>query len=1200
SGMWEYYRITVTDPDDKKSEYFYDGNSGSWYVSPENYIEYQSNQVNNGWAKRENYLFHSDDNFNFGEISQIYFHDGEKNTQTDVIKYDSEGRLISWTEKQSNRQITTKYEYTSSGLLKSVDEALVRKTVFDYVNDKLDLIKSITYPQLANGSQLTKHFDYDASYNVVAVREVGKDAQGIESSRVTSLTYNDNNQVVSIDGPRKDVNDVVTLDYYDCAGLSSSCGQLKSITNALGHVTYLSEYTLNGKVGRIESPNGLVITVVYDDLGRIKKLTQASSEGELLRTLELTYEGVNRLKSVVVSNGESFTYHYTASGALTSIVNAQGEKVDITPDKENRPHIVNLIDSLGAKQFTTQYAYNRFNALTEVTASNSSKTKIGRSRTTYTGFEDADGYHEGFWLDELGRAIELGDSASESIKQTFDADDSLLKVTAQNTLETVFENNVFGEVLKRISPDTGVTENQYDDAGNVVHIKDARGTESHMTYDALNRLVSVITSNNLENVTLSYDSTENGNQGIGRLTKVQDDSGVTEYFYNDFGAITKVIWKDGNQSFTTEYLYDAFGQLEGIVYPSGKTVNYHLDKGQVKSVSLLSDGVSKEIASNIEYLPFGPMVSMTFGNGLALNNQYNLDYHLQSTTIGNIFDKSYDYTTAGNLRGVTDNLNPLSSVNVRFDERNQIKGLNVEGGFKVYGYDFVGNRTKELFCPVGVFGVNTLDDCIALFWDTEQNCTYGDCEVTLCGVLPNAPDCQEPPSCDPTIQDCGGDTDPNLCDDLDTVCSFVSPEECENLRQLCAGGMLSADMVELSKGSSRFEKWLVNQKQKPNSRLAFTPTPEPKYTVYNYGHGDNKLTDFNNLSFSYDAAGNMRSKGGWLFEYNHAGRLASAMNSNHLITYKYNANGLRTHKTANGVTTRYIYNQEGVLIAEVSEQGDISKEYIYLNKRPLAMLEYDDIYYYHNSHIGTPEILTDSQQFVVWQADYDLWGSATILVGDVENNLRFTGQYFDSETSLHYNWNRYYDPMLGRYITSDPIGLAGGINTYLYVSNSPFSLVDPNGEFGVKGALIGVGLEIGLQMYKNAGRWWCIDLFDVLLAGLLGAGAPSKLDAAGNLNKGIKNIKTARKQIKRGRPVYKKKTKSGRVITRQYKKVIDKEIQVRLPQLTYIGVAIATKEALSKQGNYTIKDLFESNFFKNYAPHSWYKFFKSKCTGECK
>jgi RHS repeat-associated protein len=83
---------------------------------------------------------------------------------------------------------------------------------------------------------------------------------------------------------------------------------------------------------------------------------------------------------------------------------------------------------------------------------------------------------------------------------------------------------------------------------------------------------------------------------------------------------------------------------------------------------------------------------------------------------------------------------------------------------------------------------------------------------------------------------------------------------------------------------------------------------------------------------------------------------------------------------------------------------------------------------------------------VVWSATYDAFGKATVHTGSsISNNLRFPGQYYDQETGLHYNWNRYYDPTVGRYTTSDPIGLEGGINMYAYVDSNPVHYYDPYG-----------------------------------------------------------------------------------------------------------------------------------------------------------
>jgi RHS repeat-associated protein len=106
-----------------------------------------------------------------------------------------------------------------------------------------------------------------------------------------------------------------------------------------------------------------------------------------------------------------------------------------------------------------------------------------------------------------------------------------------------------------------------------------------------------------------------------------------------------------------------------------------------------------------------------------------------------------------------------------------------------------------------------------------------------------------------------------------------------------------------------------------------------------------------------------------------------------------------------------------------------------------------ETYYFHNDHLGTPQVLTDQYQAVVWQAEYDPFGKATETVATVEQNLRFPGQYLERETGLHYNYFRDYDPAIGRYLQSDPIGLGGGINTFGYAYQNPTIYTDPTGEF---------------------------------------------------------------------------------------------------------------------------------------------------------
>jgi RHS repeat-associated protein len=99
------------------------------------------------------------------------------------------------------------------------------------------------------------------------------------------------------------------------------------------------------------------------------------------------------------------------------------------------------------------------------------------------------------------------------------------------------------------------------------------------------------------------------------------------------------------------------------------------------------------------------------------------------------------------------------------------------------------------------------------------------------------------------------------------------------------------------------------------------------------------------------------------------------------------------------------------------------------------------VYFYHLNHLGTPRAMTDENGNVAWKADYKPFGEAEVA-GDAENRFRFPGQYLDGETGLHYNWHRYYDSGIGRYLTGDPMGLEGGINLYSYAADNPIVFLD--------------------------------------------------------------------------------------------------------------------------------------------------------------
>ncbi|MEE4928025.1 RHS repeat-associated core domain-containing protein, partial [Pseudomonas alliivorans] len=227
---------------------------------------------------------------------------------------------------------------------------------------------------------------------------------------------------------------------------------------------------------------------------------------------------------------------------------------------------------------------------------------------------------------------------------------------------------------------------------------------------------------------------------------------------------------------------------------------------------------------------------------------------------------------------------------------------------------------------------------------------------------------------------------------------------------------------------------------------------------------DNRLKQWRDQEYRYDAWGNLIEKRSGLakwqtFTYDCENRLVKAetlVNSqlHSTGTYQYDSLGRRVAKQSevNGQTEHKRFLWQGLRMLREEQPGQ-SSLHIYEpgSYAPLARVDQREdepentLYYFHTDQIGTPLEMTDIDGQIVWQATYKAWGSLEALtVNEVEQNLRFQGQYFDEETGLHYNTFRYYDPEVGRFITQDPIGLAGSVNVYFYAP-SPNNWIDPLG-----------------------------------------------------------------------------------------------------------------------------------------------------------
>ena len=252
----------------------------------------------------------------------------------------------------------------------------------------------------------------------------------------------------------------------------------------------------------------------------------------------------------------------------------------------------------------------------------------------------------------------------------------------------------------------------------------------------------------------------------------------------------------------------------------------------------------------------------------------------------------------------------------------------------------------------------------------------------------------------------------------------------------------------------------------------------PNSFTYTYDAVGNRTTDSKNNAetlYTYDAAsqklltqtgarpdailtgptGNITQSEGKTYAYAPDQRLIAATQAAAtLATYNYNPQGQRINKTTTTGTTGYDYNPQGQLLGETGP--GLAASYVYLDGEPLARVDYNltdtsgnvaawNIAYYHNNPIGAPIKTSDRLGNVSWTGQLDPFGNVLPINPSITQNLRFPGQYYDAESGLIYNNQRWYDPWTGRYLQSDRIGLAGGINTYTYVGNNPLNLTDPNG-----------------------------------------------------------------------------------------------------------------------------------------------------------
>ena len=954
-----------------------------------------------------------------------------------TIQYNVNNRISSVTDPKS-QSIT--YGYTN-GDLTSVGYPDTNSTSYSYSNHHMT-------NKYDTNNNLIGHWDYDTWGRVVTYYSHLKDA--VPQDRI-DLTYQLGGTVVT----RSTGTTTYTTDIIDSIHVPkeiqgcSGCGaQHKRLTYSprldITSVTYIKDGTeITTRYVYDNPPNP------WEQIGEVLQKTEAVGLAEQ-RTTNYTYthspddpllvtQRTETRKSVVDPNNNR---------TLTSTYDTQG---NLLSQEETGYVLVNGVPTL--KTYRTEYQYNVLGQLIQINGARPDVSDI----TTQEYYENSpsEGNNRAQLkaiVNALGQRTEFSD---------YDANGNVGRIIDPNGVVTIRTYDERNRIKTITNQATGaLTQYFYDNHGNLQTVILPEGSRIDSTYDLASRLME--TRDNFGNK-ISYQYDQEGNR-IREETK--DPQGVLkkylDFTYDANGRLKRIINPDGTY---TEYTYDSLGNRTITKDPKNYITNYSFDplrrlKDMTQPLSIITQ-YGNDTQDN--------QTSVTDPKGNITQYQYDDFGRRNQTASPDTGTTKYLYDEAGNLIQRIDAKGTV--VNYAYDALNRFASVQFSDPSQNIAYTY--DSTSVTYGIGRLTGRTDSSGSYTFYYDAQGNMIKE--EKTTSNVLYTTQYVYDLENILTSITYPSGRTVTYTLDQVGRI-TQVSTTLNGNPKTLASGvsylpyggitGLTYGNGLSLSHGydnqyrtSSIAIGSIMNRTYQydPNGNItsildAIEPSGNETFEdggTYTYQQATNKLTQVTgelNVVYGYDANGNITSANNRTFVYDLSNRLIRVEdNGTTIAEYGYNGLNQRIKKILPTGTRIFHYDLAGHLIAETSGAGQTLAEYICIGDQPIAMIRPGEAaYYYHNDHLETPQILTDDVQNIAWKAVYTPFGEAVASIQTVENPFRFPGQYYDQETGLHYNWNRYYDPKTGRYLTPDSIGLEGWINLVVYVDSIGKPLIETN------------------------------------------------------------------------------------------------------------------------------------------------------------
>lgn len=512
------------------------------------------------------------------------------------------------------------------------------------------------------------------------------------AERSWSFIYNSIGLVESLKGPLTDVNDVTRYEY-------DTKGNITRIINSLGHIKEFSNFDYLGHPQTIIDPNEVVTTLTYSPQGWV------TSVNTLNEIIHFEYNAIGDITKLIRGDGNWLAYTWDAARRIIRITNSLEEKVEFDLDAMGNRTAVRISDSANNLTKKHRRIYDELGRLRSAMGATGQTSRVQYDlNDNPTILTNPNSYIHTEAYDSLDRLVRSTDPLNGITQFEYDAQDNLTQIIDPRGARTLYQYDGLGNLSMLDSPDSGTNTYKHDAAGNITQKTDARGVITTFTYDALNRMTArrYPTNSDLD-TRFNYDSVDAGNKGVGRLTSVEDINGVLNYFYDAHGNLTGQLQtpraSEANLLENLSYGYDGANRLNRINYPTDFNVTYLRDSaGQINQVQI-QRGAEQPInfASDIAYLPFGPLKSLKWDNGTTLQRTYDLDYQLVAQTVAG-WSNTYAYDAIGNITKIQSS--SLGDLSYSYDalDRLTVEANSIQQ--QTFTYDAVSNRTNKTLSPL--------------------------------------------------------------------------------------------------------------------------------------------------------------------------------------------------------------------------------------------------------------------------------------------------------------------------------------------------------------------------------------------------------------------------------------------------------------------------------------------------------------------